>query len=534
MVEGVERMLREKVEASGFCELRTGCEVKRLADLDDGTEVTYIDHNGSTKRIRTTWLIGADGKKGVVRKTFLEPLADIRQVESDYRYEGTWIAANLKISLSTPETHPDFPAWKLGMTPEEVYDLFWPKGWHFCSPPGKPTATGRFGPLESRLWRHEFRQENYSEQKTDAEDLLWEHLTPMISRKADSKGRRFDKTTTYPRDCIEVLRCRPFTFAHKVINKWHYKRNVLIGDAAHVVSRVLTQCFGLVFTNGDTQFPPFGGQGIASGLRDAHQLAWRIAILEKTPNASISRTEKILDAWATERAQSVKDAALFTKLNGQLCNYRRPLLLPVMKTVEWFWTSILGSQPPDIQDKSERRGYQGLSRGFFLHDYGGGRRLPQIYVNTLFESQVLSDSIFTAQDSPLRLLILHRDSQSPENGLKDLLSDVGVPEEILSPKSIIHMSITPCRPERTGPCAEPETRKVSPAPLRNLSEKEARPGYDVAAFENRLGKEARYVIVRPDFYVFAVARSLGELRGCLEGLKGMIGGDEGEKVESSI
>lgn len=216
--------------------MRTACDVQKIRQIDDVVEIEYIDSDKSGRRLQTTWLIGADGKRGVVRKTFLEPVADIRQVETDYKYEGTWVAANLKISPPTPETHPDFPAWKVGMTPDEVYDLFWPAGWHFCSPPGKPTASGRFGPVESRFYRHEFKQEDFNDKTMDAEELLWEHLTPMITRSQDTQGRRFDKAVAFPRECIEVLRCRPFTFAHKVVNKWHFKKNVLIGDAAHVVS----------------------------------------------------------------------------------------------------------------------------------------------------------------------------------------------------------------------------------------------------------------------------------------------------------
>lgn len=218
---------------------------------DAGVEVSYDTEDGSMRKIQTTWLIGADGKRGVVRKSFLEPLADIRQVDSSYQYTGTWVAANLHISLPTPETHPDFPPFALGFTPQEAYDLFWPKGWHFCSPPGKPTASGRFGPHDKRLWRHEFAQENIEEESLHLEDLFWEHITPMMTRSSDAKGNKFSAPATWPKDKIEVLRCRPFTFTHKVVNRWFHKKTVLIGDAAHV-------------------FSPFGGQGIASGIRDAH------------------------------------------------------------------------------------------------------------------------------------------------------------------------------------------------------------------------------------------------------------------------
>ena len=69
----------------------------------------------------------------------------------------------------------------------------------------------------------------------DAEGLLWEHLGPMVTRDRHGKGRVFERgATEYPRDCVEVLRCRTFTFTHKVVNRWFEGMTVLIGDAAHV------------------------------------------------------------------------------------------------------------------------------------------------------------------------------------------------------------------------------------------------------------------------------------------------------------
>lgn len=224
--------MREKVMASEYCELRCGCTV--TGRKQDGADiiVEYTDAKGQPGAVRGSWLIGADGKRGIVRKHFLEPTAGIRQVDSAYKYDGTWVAANLQMSLPTPETHPTFPLWKLGYTPQEVYDLFWPIGWHFGSPPGKPLAAGRFGPHATRLWRHEFAQNDWND-TMDAEKLMWENLIPMITRSSDKKVGAFPSgEVVYPRDCINIRRCRPFRFTHKVVNKWFDDRTILIGDAA--------------------------------------------------------------------------------------------------------------------------------------------------------------------------------------------------------------------------------------------------------------------------------------------------------------
>ncbi len=92
-------------------------------ELPEGIIVHY-EENETERQIKTSWLIGADGKTGVVRKKFLEPTADVQQVVGLYEYTGTWVAANLKITPPTPETHPDLRVWKMDMSSEEVYDLF--------------------------------------------------------------------------------------------------------------------------------------------------------------------------------------------------------------------------------------------------------------------------------------------------------------------------------------------------------------------------------------------------------------------------
>lgn len=63
---------------------------------------------------------------------------------------------NLKLTLPTPESHPDFPLWDRGCTPEQVYDAFFPKGFRFLCNPERPSVCGRFGLLEDRLWRFEY------------------------------------------------------------------------------------------------------------------------------------------------------------------------------------------------------------------------------------------------------------------------------------------------------------------------------------------------------------------------------------------
>jgi len=122
-----EREIRALLKDFPSCQLRTGCEVLTREQVGDHTVIEYNNQAGTRRSIRSRWLVGADGKRGVVRKKFLEP-EGIRQEESVWTYVGTWVAANLHITTPTPQSHPDFPLWKLGYTPEQVHDVFWPSG----------------------------------------------------------------------------------------------------------------------------------------------------------------------------------------------------------------------------------------------------------------------------------------------------------------------------------------------------------------------------------------------------------------------
>ncbi|KAI1754704.1 hypothetical protein F4782DRAFT_456780 [Xylaria castorea] len=494
----LEAAMRNQLNNSQYCELRCGCAVIGRKQSGTNIVVEYTDAQGQRINIRGSWLIGADGKRGVVRKHFLEPTAGIRQVDSAYKYDGTWVAANLEISLPTPESHPDFPLWKLGYTPAAIYDLFWPIGWHFGSPPGKPLAAGRFGPYESRLWRHEFAQNDWKD-TMDAEELLWENLTPMVTRKCDQESRVFSSgEVIYPLDCIKVRRCRPFRFTHKVVNKWFDDRTILIGDAAHV-------------------FPPFGGQGIASGLRDAQQLAWRLMLLQRLPNTNRSICDEVLEAWAQERTYSVKLAASLTEFNGQLCNHGDSWGFWLLRNIDWAMRQVpFLPRLPDPFANNEARGFTTVDGGFFSSEHAGGGRLPQVYLSSQQAGPTLSDSILRPKHTAMTLMVIAGDDPASDMAqARRALDEAGLNEAVLSYDSIKVI------------CSEPYASAAGnmeifyPTPLEQLSKVGVpiRPLYAPSNIFSRFGPSTKFVILRADFFTFGLAKDCLELARCITYLK---------------
>lgn len=94
---------------------------------------------------------------------------------------------------------------------------------------------------------------------------------------------------------LEVLRAAAYTFRARVADRWRAGPVLLLGDAAH-------------------QTPPFIGQGLGAGLRDAHGLAWKLAavLAERAPGApdggpdGSPDEDAVLDSHQAERGPDVE------------------------------------------------------------------------------------------------------------------------------------------------------------------------------------------------------------------------------------
>lgn len=89
-------------------------------------------------------------------------------------------------------------------------------------------------------------------------------------------------TGTADLDGLEIVRSAEYTFRARIASRFRAGRVFLLGDAAHLT-------------------PPFIGQGLAAGLRDSDNLAWKIAhVLQGRAAASL------LDTYETERRPHAK------------------------------------------------------------------------------------------------------------------------------------------------------------------------------------------------------------------------------------
>jgi 2-polyprenyl-6-methoxyphenol hydroxylase-like FAD-dependent oxidoreductase/uncharacterized protein YciI len=138
-----------------------------------------------------------------------------------------------------------------------------PPALQICDPL-RPTTLVPGGPGRRRF---EFlRLEGESNEEFSTEARVWELLKPWGVSP----------------DTAEIERRTVYTFQARWCDAWRKGRMLLAGDSAHLM-------------------PPFAGQGMSSGLRDAANLEWKLDLV-LTGRAE----ESILDSYGPERSEHVR------------------------------------------------------------------------------------------------------------------------------------------------------------------------------------------------------------------------------------
>jgi hypothetical protein len=137
-----------------------------------------------------------------------------------------------------------------------------PLNWQLCDP-ARPTTLVSGGPGRRRFEFMRLPHETLDE--LNREDAAWRLLGRWGLHAGDAKLERH----------------AVYTFRARWADRWRSGRALIAGDAAH-------------------QMPPFAGQGMCAGLRDAANLAWKLDLV-----LAGRASETLLDTYMTERAPHV-------------------------------------------------------------------------------------------------------------------------------------------------------------------------------------------------------------------------------------
>jgi len=129
-----------------------------------------------------------------------------------------------------------------------------------------------------RRWEFAIKK-NHSDKKVLSENYIWNFLKPWLNKSEAIIERK----TIY-------------TFESAIARKWRKGRVFIAGDAAHLM-------------------PPFMGQGMCAGIRDASNLAWKIANCIRN-----KLDETLLNTYQSERSLNVKEYIETTMRMGEFVN----------------------------------------------------------------------------------------------------------------------------------------------------------------------------------------------------------------------
>jgi hypothetical protein len=275
-----------------------------------------------------------------------------------------------------------------------------------------------------------------------------------------------------------------------------------------------------------------GGQGIASGFRDAIGLAWRLAIICSSKTAL--NHEAILAAWYKERKQQLDKSLAATVRNGDMVNTKSSLQGFLRDWTLWSMQLI-----PSWKHRLER-GPRAEGPIWYTHEEGmpflpgmkGGVCFAQTYCVPLANAdagptvQFTDDAIFAPGKKKLfQLVVLLPDADALSHTLTQL--------EELSPNRdtaalLSYSEATFFIPRTSNPDSHTDhiPNAVADRIYRTATAEEfaqsklcrGRPlprGYNEdLMWESMAGKQ--FVIMRPDRFVFAACDTVAELDGAVK------------------
>lgn len=283
-----EALLRANLGRYPMITLRGNAEVTDITEIAGGrSRITFTDRrDGRDHEIEADYLLGCDGANSLVRRRIGSAMRDLH-------FEQRWLVIDVAAGV-------DLNQWA------GVHQL--------CD----ARRAGTFMQIGAVRYRWEFRLlpgETAEDFSTVA--ALRPLIAPWTTAAADSE--------------LQIIRVAEYTFRAQLAERWRRGTIFLLGDAAHLT-------------------PPFVGQGMGAGLRDAMNLCWKLAgVLNATLDPSA------LDTYEQERkphARKLIDLALTVgramTAGGRVGDLLRRTVVPRMHLLPGMRSKVLDSATPPL------------------------------------------------------------------------------------------------------------------------------------------------------------------------------------------
>ncbi|MGF6306401.1 3-(3-hydroxy-phenyl)propionate hydroxylase [Bradyrhizobium sp. i1.8.4] len=250
----VERALRDKLAEYPHVDVFLAATGVALRQDDGAVTLTARREPGEEFLIRARYLVGCDGANSFVRKQVGVDLDDLA-------FDEWWMVVDALTSD---------PAKRPAKRPAKSFQYCW------------PSRPGTFIPDPRNLRRWEIK--------------LLPGEDPEAAGAPDNVVKLLKGFTDI--SDLTIWRSAVYRFHALLGQRWRDRRVLLMGDAVH-------------------QTPPFLGQGLCAGIRDAVNLAWKLRMVLRG-----DADQALLDSYEIERKPHVRavvaSAKEFGKIIGEL------------------------------------------------------------------------------------------------------------------------------------------------------------------------------------------------------------------------
>ncbi|MBJ9984689.1 bifunctional 3-(3-hydroxy-phenyl)propionate/3-hydroxycinnamic acid hydroxylase [Acinetobacter sp. S40] len=248
-----EKLVENELKNYPNVDVRLGYEVLNVEQNTQCAQV--VAQNLATEQTDTysaRFVVGADGANSIVRQS-------IDANWFDKGFQADWLVVDIIPNEDAPNNIPT-------------------EATQYCNP-GRPTTIAPAGLFEGKcLRRWEFmRLPHESVADLENEEKVWELLKPWVTPEQAT-----------------LIRFKLYNFKSLISQKWCEDRILIAGDAAHVM-------------------PPFMGQGMCAGFRDALNLSWKISGI-----LNHQYSNEILGTYFEERSPHVNDVIELSMFLGKV------------------------------------------------------------------------------------------------------------------------------------------------------------------------------------------------------------------------